>query len=366
MSCGHPQWPEIMNIMTGIELATTRFDPQDVVGGGNRFEMKVAYNCLDGTICGRDGVKPSSFKRMTSGGQEVVFNDYAPAVFLEVREAFGISNASYLASLGVQQMKTALMFGCMSALFEMSSSGRSGSFFYQSHDMRYILKTIPAGEATTFRKMLPGYLAHVQAHPNTFVTRFTGLHAMLRGAVKMYFVVMANVFQDQVPIHETFDLKGSTVNRSTPLAQRGVGVALKDNDFDTRRLRVDRETKRAIMTQITADSLFLSGNNLNDYSFLLGIHRTDLALQKSDPAKTPRPAFSAFQQFHGGVGSAAKSEVYFMGLIDMLTSYNYKKIGEHLSKSVVYDSMQVSCVPPKDYHDRLVRYLDTIIVDADA
>ena len=188
---------------------------------------------------------------------------------------------------------------------------------------------------------------------------------MIRGTAKTYFVVMANLFQAKLPIHETFDLKGSSVNRSTPMDVRGAGVALKDNDFAGRRLSVVPSLKAELIRQVTVDSLLLSKLNLNDYSFLLGIHRSDGALPPSMPALCPKPAHSRFQLFYGGVPTASKTEVLFVGVIDILTAYNIKKMGEHLSKSVVYDGSQVSCVPPKDYHDRFVRYLDQILVTAD-
>ena len=189
---------------------------------------------------------------------------------------------------------------------------------------------------------------------------------MTRGTVKTYFVVMTNIFQAKLPIHETFDLKGSTVNRSTPIDIRGAGVALKDNDFEGRRLHVVPALKVELMRQLTADSLLLSGLNLNDYSFLLGIHRSDGALPPSAPSLCPKPAHSRFQLFYGGVPNVSKTEVFFAGVIDILTAYNVKKMGEHIGKSVLYDGNQVSCVPPKQYHERFVQYLDTIIVASDA
>jgi 1-phosphatidylinositol-4-phosphate 5-kinase len=43
------------------------------------------------------------------------------------------------------------------------------------------------------------------------IGRFFGLHKINQTA----FVVMENVFQTNIPIHRVYDLKGSTVNRST-------------------------------------------------------------------------------------------------------------------------------------------------------
>lgn len=51
-----------------------------------------------------------------------------------------------------------------------------------------------------------------------------------------------------------------------------------------------------------------------------------------------------------------------MGVIDILTDYGMKKKGEHYSKSILYDSKQVSCVPPLEYRQRFIHYLDSILI----
>jgi Ca2+-binding EF-hand superfamily protein len=379
ISFGHARWHEITHIMSGIELSVLLAEggkpgqanapPMPAAPASPldqpAFASKVSFDTVQGTIVGKDGASQSSFRKLTGGGPAVVFNDYAPAAFAMVRKQFGISKEAYLASLGSKQLKNSLVFGSLTSLFEMSSSGRSGSFFYTSHDGKYVLKTIPAGEADTLRRILPAYCAHIAQYPDTLVTRFTGLHAMVRGTAKIYFVVMSNIFQNKLAIHETYDLKGSTVNRSTPMEIRAHGVALKDNDFHQRKLRVVPALKAELLKQATLDSLLLSKLNLNDYSFLLGIHRSDGVLPPSAPSMCPKPSHSRFQLFHGGVPNSSKTEVLFFGVIDILTAYNVKKMGEHIGKSVLYDGTQVSCVPPDKYHDRFVRYLDSILVTGD-
>eukprot|EP01133_Synstelium_polycarpum_P007751 gene7751-9086_t len=44
--------------------------------------------------------------------------------------------------------------------------------------------------------------------------------------------------------------------------------------------------------------------------------------------------------------------VYFLGLIDTLTTYDFKKRGEHALKSVLFDKKQISAISPKDYRAR--------------
>jgi hypothetical protein len=44
--------------------------------------------------------------------------------------------------------------------------------------------------------------------------------------------------------------------------------------------------------------------------------------------------------------SQDKKEIYFVGIIDTLTTYNLKKMGEHWAKSIVHNS--VSAIPLGD------------------
>ncbi len=356
MSFGHPQWQQITQIMRGIQLAVSNTPDPTAAPDNASFLAKTVYSCVSGTTI--DGVGKLPFGK----NDDIIFSDYAPQVFHLIRSAYGIKKSDFLSSLGLDQLKSSLLFGALNSLYEMSSSGRSGSFFYISHDQRFILKSIPKGEAQLLRKLLPPYYNHQTSNPDSLITRFCALYSLSRGGQKIYFVVMTNVHMALLPVRETFDLKGSSVNRSTPMEQRGVGVALKDNDFNRKELRILHATRTALIKQLNVDSTFLSKLNLNDYSFLLGIHTSPNAIPPSDPALTPRPLYNSFQQFHGGVPTAAGNEVLYFGIIDILTDYNFKKAGEHIAKSVVHDAKQVSCVPPPEYHDRFMKYLEQLFV----
>ena len=48
-----------------------------------------------------------------------------------------------------------------------------------------------------------------------------------------------------------------------------------------------------------------------------------------------------------GLESSDKKKLYFLGIIDVLTSFNLKKKCENLYKSIRYDSQTISCVPPE-------------------
>jgi len=70
---------------------------------------------------------------------------------------------------------------------------------------------------------------------------------------------------------------------------------------------------------------------------------------------------------HGGVIARAENdrpleaeEIYFLGIIDILTVYNFKKKSEHTIKSLLYDSNAISAIPPGPYRQRFVSFMDSI------
>ena len=64
-----------------------------------------------------------------------LISDYAPSIFRNIREAFGIDSADYLLSLTAEYI-----------LQEIITPGKSGAFFYFTQDTRYMLKTITKEE----------------------------------------------------------------------------------------------------------------------------------------------------------------------------------------------------------------------------
>jgi len=53
---------------------------------------------------------------------------------------------------------------------------------------------------------------------------------------------------------------------------------------------------------------------------------------------------------------------YYFGVIDFLQPYNARKALEYRLKSVAYEKSSFSCVPPKEYGERFLRFLDEHIV----
>lgn len=163
---------------------------------------------------------------------------------------------------------------------------------YYTNDSKIIVKSISREEYVKLRAIIEDYAAHLQQNPQSYLMRIYGLYKMKNKSSNrsIYFVVIGNVFDQEVDIDERYDIKGATYNRQ--LAQHSTdqdshrlskNVALKDVDLmnnHSRTFVIDPATKamyppllRSIFEQILKDAEFLRDHNIIEYSLLIGIHR---------------------------------------------------------------------------------------------
>jgi hypothetical protein len=96
------------------------------------------------------------------------------------------------------------------------ASGASGSFFFFSHDRRFIIKTMTESEKKFMEKILPDYYKHFKKYPKSLLARVYGIYTVkMQGYQMVNLILMGNTlkFQNRADIHRIYDLKGSTFNR---------------------------------------------------------------------------------------------------------------------------------------------------------
>ncbi|KAG2008781.1 1-phosphatidylinositol-4-phosphate 5-kinase [Coprinopsis cinerea AmutBmut pab1-1] len=254
---GHVNYVLMYNMLTGIRIAVSR------------CQAKIKRPLTDQDFAARHKYSFDIVgnELTPSAKYDFKFKDYAPWVFRTLREDhFALDPADYLLSLTAKYI-----------LSELGSPGKSGSFFYFSRDYRFIIKTIRHSEAKFLLKILKQYYDHVQENPHTLLSRFYGLHRVkLPHGRKIHFVIMNNLFPPHKDIHETFDLKGSTVGREYPedKAAQNPRAVLKDMNWINRGKTLDfgPEKQAFLIEQIRRDSEFLKEISVMDYSLLVGIH----------------------------------------------------------------------------------------------
>ena len=210
----------------------------------------------------------------SSSIQKFAFLDIEPTVFHLLRNAYSISSSDYRQSFKLSNASDVESSG----MLEKFTEGKSGSFFYFSHDFRYIIKTITSEEEKFLRKIAYRYYNHMKRNPGSLIVRFFGLHKVRLAPEQRYIsvVVMENLFYNrhQMKIHHTYDLKGSTVGRralKTGRTREEHRGTLKDLDLE-QPIFIGPESKAMLMEQLEQDVDFLSRSGIMDYSLLLGIH----------------------------------------------------------------------------------------------
>jgi 1-phosphatidylinositol-4-phosphate 5-kinase len=253
---GHVNWVTAYNMLTGIRFTVSRTNAKmDRQLTDADFE---ARHKLSFDVTGNELTPSAKY--------DFKFKDYAPWVFRHLRAIFGLDPADYLMSLTSKYI-----------LSELGSPGKSGSFFYFSRDYKYIIKTIHHAEHKLLRRILRDYYNHVVDNPNTLISQIYGLHRVkIPYGRKIHFLVMNNLFPPHRDIHQTFDLKGSTVGRDFKEDElpENPRATLKDLNWLRRdyHLEFDHRVKQLFIEQLQRDVALLQKLHIMDYSLLVGIH----------------------------------------------------------------------------------------------
>jgi len=324
--------------------------------------------------------------------------EYCPLVFRNLRKRFGIDDACYLKSLtkAPQPMEP--------------PTGRSGGAkFYTSQDHIYTIKTLTTEQVEQMHLILKHYHPYiVERHGKTLLPQILGMYRLTVDNVEHYFVVLRQIFSGKLRIHTKYKLKGSTVDREASEKERRKDQpTYKDNDFlqDGVKIMIGPEAKKSVMESLDADVAFLAKNQIMDYSLILGVHNLEQAEkdqeeqlnaaaagggdQEADdeddeddedgydsgsgfPSALTPPDSPPFQDNDDSPGlidqekdiyalpSKNNREVYFLALVDILTTFGVKKQAAKYAKTVKYGASNVeniSTIEPDQYAARFLEFI---------
>ena len=235
-------------------------------------------------------VFPLSISSMNS---DFKFKDYAPLAFRKLRNFWGVEKYEYLLSVCPPDQ----------GFINFISNSKSGQYFFFSHDMKYMIKTLSDDECKFLRRILPHYVRHMTTNPNSLINRYYGLHRVKMPHIrrKLHFVVMNNIFLTPKPIHTKYDLKGATYHGRYVATAK---IASKSSSSSVRKdlnwmgftddkspgkktetqprpehkqlLRIgDPRRKLLFAEQVARDAVFLAEMKIMDYSLLVGVHGRD-------------------------------------------------------------------------------------------
>ncbi|EPY27185.1 phosphatidylinositol-4-phosphate 5-kinase [Angomonas deanei] len=159
----------------------------------------------------------------------------------------------------------------------------------------------------------------------------------------------------------------------------------KDKDL-TRLFWVENPTRDKLVNQILLDYGWLETAGLMDYSLLIGVAYKEgkqsrkgkhyiIKNMRVDPledgeeapaerrpsAQHPRPSgFEPLSEFADGISSLNDQEVYYIGIIDMLTEYGAAKKFANFFKGFLWTDETLSTIPPPAYKKRIATFTELI------
>uniref|UniRef100_A0A1A7WVK4 Phosphatidylinositol 5-phosphate 4-kinase type-2 gamma n=1 Tax=Iconisemion striatum TaxID=60296 RepID=A0A1A7WVK4_9TELE len=317
------------------------------------------------------------------------FKEYCPQVFRNLRERFGIEDQDYQVSLA------------RSSLLK-EDEGKFAGPLLMSYDHTLVAKEISSEEVEEMHTILSEYHQHiVTCHGSTLLPQFLAMYRVTVESEDSYLLVMRNMFSHRLPVHRKYNLKGSLLSREASFKEKVKELpSHKDADFmnNMQKVYVSDEEKGKMMEKLSRDLEFLVRMRITDYSLLLGIHdiqraereeeeeavssneeeeedETDLAAPRCSTSpegiagymKSFKPMgpgeFDPYVDMYAIQSSvgAPRREVYFMGLIDVLTQYDTKRRAAHAARAVKHGAgAEISTVHPEQYAKRFSEVITKI------
>ncbi|XP_031177938.1 phosphatidylinositol 5-phosphate 4-kinase type-2 gamma-like isoform X1 [Sander lucioperca] len=316
------------------------------------------------------------------------FKDYCPQVFRNLREHFGIEDQDYQVSLARSPPLK-------------DEEGQRGKLMLTSYDRTLVVKEISSEEVEEVHDILSEYHQHiVTCHGSTLLPQFLAMYRVSVESEDTYLLVMRNMFSHRLHVHRKYDLKGSLVSREASFKEKVKELpTYKDVDFrnNMQKVYVSDEAKEKIVEKLNRDIEFLVRMRFMDYSLLLGIHDVERAeRQEEEEEEEEEEMESSYEEEKEdensmapeGIGGymnsfkpmgpgefdpyvdvyaiqsavdAPQREVYFMGLIDVLTQYDTKKKAAHAAKAVKHGAgAEISTVHPEQYAKRFREFITKI------
>ena len=114
--------------------------------------------------------------------------------------------------------------------------GKSGSFFFQSHDDEFLIKTMTESDYAAFKKLFRAYFEHIKKNQKSMLARIYGVYSVEMGdALPVFLIMLGNCKKcENDYVKRVFDLKGSEVKRREPgeINSFKNTATLKDMNFE--------------------------------------------------------------------------------------------------------------------------------------
>lgn len=131
-------------------------------------------------------------------------------------------------------------------------------------------------------------------------------------------------------------------------------------------MKITPEQADFLFEQIKSDCKFFEKNQIIDYSLLIGIHHGQKKKSNENGLGLLNLSLSEIKVFKPeeevAMVSSDGGDEYFIGIIDILTSFNTKKKLEFLFKTLAVDK-GISAIPPTPYSLRFQNFIKKQLIE---
>lgn len=166
-------------------------------------------------VLGREeGMPKDKDQDILTINEDIYIEELAPTIFATIRNQEGITTDNIIESLSPE-------FNRDMVFKAGEGQGKSGSFFFFSHDRRFIIKTMNNEEYKTFKGIFKDYFQYLLKHEDSLLARIFGIFTIKKEKLQpVHLILMGNTCTLQgKKLKYMFDLKGSFVNRETKVGK---------------------------------------------------------------------------------------------------------------------------------------------------
>lgn len=333
-------------------INSDKSDNNNIENNLNEGESKESYTLFNQWETRTILLKQAKFGNFFTNlfSRQIKIIEYSPEIFRNILHFDNIDEKQLIKS-----------FNLIDNILKLSSfkgsEGKSGSIFFETHDKKFIIKTIREDELESmYNKLLEKYYNLFSTHLYSNLTRIYGLYTLILGISKVHVVIMENIFPfDKKALICKYDLKGSSLGRRTKKLFDKKGVTLKDNDYielsnkyPQYTINLTEQGKFIINNVLSSDLDVLEQADLMDYSFFVCIAKKKDIKKEEDKIIIKDRIFESVNDDY----------VYILGIIDYLTEFGINKKIENIIKRIFNKKKySMSCVNPRIYRKRFTTFL---------
>lgn len=229
--------------------------------------------------------------------------------------------------------------------------GSSGAFIYESHDSRFIIKTVSTEEKLVFlNKLLPHYVNRIYSN-NSALARIWGVFQIqCVGNYSTNLILMDNVSSSFKQGQRKYDLKGSLYARKCYAKATRKTIVGKDCNFleEIGKLGLQYDDAQNLLARLEQDVKMLASFNIMDYSLLV----TEITC----PIKTKANSLYMYRTNKG------EKTYCTIALIDYFQEYTFAKKAERFWKTKIQrvHPNELSSMEAKKYAERFIGFVSSI------